>query len=286
MQFQITSAGLAAAFAASNNGPDINIGEFSVGAGFGYSPVVTDDALHGAELHRASPTNYRVLDANTCEFTIRMSENVGTWQFGEIALWLDTGELFALGALQRPQWKVAYPDTDFNRYNVKIRLTIAGAIPKIELVVQEVVAGIIYELPSVDDLPVLQDAQTNAYLCHSRDEVGNEALATLGDARWTIHSHMRQRYRGTVTAVNTPHTRCTGAGIGISDNTAGRYLVQFLSGAAKGTTRRVNRINVNNVEWSLPAMDVAVGDTFEILQSNVGGADGSDDAFFYSVMGR
>jgi hypothetical protein len=101
-----------------------------------------------------------------------MDETVGTWQFGEVGLYLTDGTLFALGALQRPQWKAAFPDRDFNRYNVKIRLILNGAIPKIELVTQTIVAGVIWELPSVDDLPVLLDAQTNVYLCHSKDENG------------------------------------------------------------------------------------------------------------------
>lgn len=287
MQFQITGAGLAAAFAASNSGPEIKIGQYAVGSGVGYSPLVTDVALRGVELHRASPTNYSVLDDNTCEFTIRMSENIGTWQFGEIGLYLVSGELFALGVLQRPQWKVAYPDADYNRYNVKIRLILNGVIPKIELVVQTITAGVIVELPSVDNLPWLQDAQTNAYLCHSRDESGNEALATLGSNRWTINSHMRRRYTGVIAAKNTAGTQLSAAGIGLTDATAGRYLVQILSGAAKGAVRRVSSLNVNQVNWALPETNLVLGDQFEILQSNAGGeSSGGDDAFFYSIMGR
>ncbi len=285
MQFQITSVGLAAAFAASNNGPEIRIGQFAVGSASGYVPLVTDAALRGVELHRASPTNYRVLAADTCEFTVRMDENVGSWQFGEVSLYLVTGELFALGTLQRPQWKVAYPDADYNRYNVKIRLTINGGIPKIELVVQTIVAGVIVELPSVNDLPWLLDAQTNAYLCHSRDEQGNEALATLGEDRWTIHSHMRRRFRGNIVARNASGTQLTGTGISLTDSTQGRYLVQILSGAAKGAVREVTSLNVHQVNWVLPETNMAVGDQFELLQSSTGGeSSGGDDAFFYSML--
>jgi hypothetical protein len=287
MQFQITSVGLAAAFAASNNGPEIKIGQFAVGSGVGYVPLVTDSALRGVELHRDTPTNYRVIGSDTCEFTIRMSETVGTWQFGEIGLYLVTGELFALGTLQRPQWKVAYPDADFNRYNVRIRLTINGAIPKIELVVQNITVGLILEVPTVDDLPLLVNAQGNAYLCHSRDEQGNEAFATLGDNRWTVHSHMRRRYRGAVTAVNSFGTQVTGTGIGLTDATLGRYLIQFLSGSAKGAVRRIASLNVNQVNWTLPETNIAVGDQFELLQSSTGGeSSGGDEAFFYSLLGR
>jgi hypothetical protein len=287
MQFQITSAGFAAAFAASNQGPEIRIGQFRVGAGVGYTPAVTDTALHGALLHTGTPIGYRVIDPNTGEFTIRMDETVGTWQFGEIGLYLLDGTLFALGALQRPQWKVAYPDRDFNRYNVKIRLVLNGAIPNIELAVQQITAGVIWELPSVDDLPMIEDAQTNVYLCHSQDENGNDALCTVGNNRWTISTHLRRRIIGTVTAVNSAGTQITSPSITLADATPGRYLVQFTSGGAKGSVRRITSVNASarQANWGIPELNVAVGDTFEILQSNTG-VDGSDDGFFYSFLGR
>lgn len=289
MRFQITSAGFAAAFAASNQGPEIRINQFRVGSGVGYSPAVTDTALHGATLHTGTPIGYRVLDPNTCEFTIRMDETVGTWQFGEIGLYLVDGTLFALGALQRPQWKAAFPDRDFNRYNVKIRLILNGAIPKIELVVQQITAGVIWELPSVDDLPMLLDAQTNVYLCHSQDENGNDALCTMGENRWTINTHLKRRFVGVVGSVNSLGTILTASQMSISDNVAGRYVVQFLSGNAKGLVRRVSALNgaLGTVSWITPEVNVVAGDTFEILQSNTGGdSGGGDDAFFYSLLGR
>lgn len=286
MKFQITSAGFAAAFAASNQGPEIRIGQFRVGAGVGYTPAVTDTALHGALLHTGTPIGYRVLDHNTCEFTIRMDETVGTWQFGEIGLYLLDGTLFALGALQRPQWKAAFPDRDFNRYNVKIRLVINGAIPKIELVVQQITAGVIWELPSVDDLPLIADAQTNVYLCHSQDENGNDALCTMGDNRWTINTHLKRKIVGTITAVNATGTQFTSPAIFLSDSMPGRYLVQFTSGAAKGLVRRITSMNANQANWLTPEHNVAVGDTFEILQCSASADGGGDDAFFYSLLGR
>lgn len=287
MKFQITSAGFAAAFAASNQGPEIRIGEFRIGAGVGYSPAVTDTALHGAELFTGTPTGYRVIDPNTCEFTIRMDETVGTWQFGEVGLYLVDGTLFALGALQRPQWKAAYPDRDFNRYNVKIRLIINGAIPKIELVVQQITAGVIWELPSVDYLPMLLDAQTNVYLCHSQDENGNDALCTMGDNRWTINTHLRRQASGVITAVNLAGTQLSSSVIVLADSTPGRYLIQFTSGAAKGLVREVSSLSFGQATWLTPEVNVAAGDTFELLQSNSSSdTSGGDDAFFFSLLGK
>lgn len=283
MQYQITNVGLAAAFAAANNGPQIRIGQFKVGSANGYAPLVTDTGLHGAELYAGAPTNYDVLDANTAEFTLRMGEDVGTWQFGEIGLYLVTGELFALGTLEHPQWKVAYPSTDFNRVNLRVRLILNGAIPRVELVVQNVYAGVINELPSVDDLPRIQDALTNAYLCHSQDTNGNDALATKG-ANWTIHSHMRRRFSGAV--VSATSTSLTTTGLGINDATPGRYLVQVTSGPNTGLVRRLASLSGNTVTWVRPLLGLTAGHQIEVLESNSSDGSGSDDAFFYSCVGR
>jgi Phage tail-collar fibre protein len=285
MQFEITNTGYAAAFAASNQGPAIKIAAFAIGAGVGYVPLVTDTSLRGIELYRSTPSAYQVLDDNSCEFTLRMDETVGSWQFGEVALLFADGTVFAIGTLQRPQWKVAYPDADFNRYNVKVRLVLSGAIPKIELVATTLVAGVIWELPSVDKLPLAADAQTNAYLCHSTDDNGNDALSTLGSRGWTIASHMRRVARGTLTSKLAGGFGCSASGLVFNDVIPGKYLIQFISGTAKGSVRSIISMGGGQCTWSLPELNSTVGTQYELLQSNSGG-DAGDAAFFYSLMGR
>jgi hypothetical protein len=290
MRFQITSAGFAAAFAASNQGPLIRINQFIVGSGSGYEPMAFDSALRGTLLYTGTPVGYRVIDPNTCEFSLRIDETQGTWQFGEIGLKLVDGTLFALGTLQRPQWKVAYPDADFNRYNVKIRLVLNGAIPKIEFVVENIVAGIIQELPSIDDLPVVAESETNAYLCHSRDPLDNETLATLGSNRWTLTNYLSRRDVGTVVAMNTNRLGMTVAiPRSLATASPGQYAVQFLSGASIGAVRRVTAVaGGNNISWATPESNAVSGDLFELLvaEGTGGTGGGEDDAFFFSLIGR
>lgn len=289
MRFQITGAGFAAAFAASNQGPEILIDQFRVGSGFGYVPNPSSEALSGTTLYTGTPDGYRVIDQNTCEFSLRIDESQGTWQFGEIGLYLVDGTLFALGVLQRPQWKVAYPDADFNRYNVKIRLVLNGAIPKIELVVQSIVAGIIQELPSIDNLPPVADAPTNAYLCHSSDDAGNETIATRGDTRWTLSNYLSRRTVGVVGSVGTARTSMVASAASVGAGAVpGQYAIQFLSGASRGVVRRVTDITGSVVTWSTPESNIVTGDTFELLVTGSGGGSGgsSDDAFFFSLIGR
>jgi hypothetical protein len=87
-------------------------------------------------------------------------------------------------------------------------------------------------------------------------------------------------------SVNALWTQLNSPVLNISDDTAGRYLVQFTSGQNKGAVRRLTRINNGMAEWLTPLMTLAPGDQFEILQSATARNDGGDDAFFYSLMGR
>jgi hypothetical protein len=286
MKFQITSAGFAAAFAASNQGPRIEIDEFRIGAAFGYEPVPGDEGIRGVMLHTGVPVGYKVLDANTAEFLLTMDENVGTFNFGEIGLYMD-GVLLALGALQLPQQKIAYPNSDFNRYKVKVRIVLTGVQPIVTLAVEELTLGVIYELPSVEYLERPAAAGSNIYLCHSADEVDNHALCVQSGTRWTISSHTNRAAVGSVSAVDG-----TGHYIDIVQASLplaivpGRYLVQFLSGIAQGQVRILDAFASGRVSWLMPILGVAVGDDFEIIQSNVSvRSDASDEAFFYSLLG-
>lgn len=287
MRFQITGAGFAAALAASNQGPLIRIARFRVGSGSGYTPTASALDLSGTVLYTGTPIGYQILDQNTCEFTLRIDESQGTWQFGEIALDLLDGTMFAVGTLQRPQWKVAYPDADFNRYNVKIRLTLNGAIPRIEFVVQNITAGVVQELPSIDALPPVASSESNIYLCHSTDEVGNETLATRGAQRWTLSNYLKRAGSGSVVAAASGRLGITVTGLpGSLPNNPGQYAIQFVTGAARGTVRRVVSSSGNALQWATPELNAAPGDLFELLTGGGVGAGGGDDGFFYSLIGR
>ena len=289
MDFKITDVGIAAALNASSEGPWVRISSFKVGSSFNYTPSSTQTELKGTILHEGPPIAYQVVDGTSCEFTLELNETVGTWQFGEIGIYMYSGELFAVGTLKRPQWKVAYPDTDFNTYRIKVRIYLSDGLPKIELVATTLVAGIIYELPSVEDLPLPLDALTNAYLCHSQDNHGNDGLCTLGEDRfrWTIHSHLPKVFEGKVQAVGADKKSLTNDGISkkVPTNSYedGKYLVQWLSGKARGQVRRVLGVHDNTINWGRPEHNYAVGDNFEILASTVsamtsggGGGDGGD----------
>ena len=61
--------------------------------------------------------------------------------------------------------------------------------------------------------------------------------------------------------------------------------MQFLSGTLKGTVRRVRSVSAGQIVLLTPEMNMRPGDKFELLQS-LTAVDGSDDAFFYALMGR
>lgn len=102
IQFVVTNAGIEAAINAEQQGLKIVVSHFSIGTGYGYTPTVNDVDLHGNMLYRGEPAKYRYVNPNTRLFVCNLPPEIGPFEFGEIALWLDTGVLFALCAFDSP----------------------------------------------------------------------------------------------------------------------------------------------------------------------------------------
>lgn len=106
-QFVITNAGLAAAIAATNNGAEIHITQFKLGATANYTPVATDTALRGNTVYTGAPFQYSIIDATTINIRCQLGANVGPFTFGEIGLYLNNGTLFALASYPTLQQKLS-----------------------------------------------------------------------------------------------------------------------------------------------------------------------------------
>lgn len=286
MKFQITAAGLAAAFAASNNGPKLEVVKFQVGDGFGYEPSAAETGgIHGALLYEGTPTGYLVIDDDTCEYTLLMDESIGTFLFGEVALIMPGGATLALGALQEATKKIAYPNQDFNRFKIKVRLQLTGITPVITWVVENLTTGVIVELPTVEHLVNPLDADVNAYICHSSDEIGNDPVCTASTGRWHISTHQHLKFSGTVTSVASDGKSIVSTVItAASEFPLGRYLIQFKSGVLIGTLRIVSNLTANGANWITPVSGLFAGDEFEILQSNTSFSSDDSDALFFALL--
>jgi microcystin-dependent protein len=101
----VTNAGLAAASVATPQGPYIHITSFKIGSGYGYTPQPTDVDINGNLLYQGAPTAYQNVGNNTINIICTIPPDAGPWDFGEVALFLDSGVMFAKAVFATPQSK-------------------------------------------------------------------------------------------------------------------------------------------------------------------------------------
>jgi len=104
-QFLITNLGLAVASTASPTGPWISITSFQIGDGYGYTPDINDIGLNGNLLFEGTPTSYENVGNNTINIICDIPPNAGPFNFGEVALFLSDGTMFAKAVFDTPQTK-------------------------------------------------------------------------------------------------------------------------------------------------------------------------------------
>lgn len=104
-QLVVTDAGLEAASQATPVGPFIHITGFRIGSAYGYNPLPTDTNINGDLLYSGVPTTYRYVGNNTINVICEIPAEVGPFQFGEVALDLQGGVMFAKAAFAEPQIK-------------------------------------------------------------------------------------------------------------------------------------------------------------------------------------
>ena len=128
---------------------------------------------------------------------------------------------------------------------------------------------------------------TNAYLCHSQDANGNDALCTLNPDRkiWTVNSHLFRVESNTILTINQSATGITSSGLRQTDSKPGRYILQITSGPNSGQIRQVINIGRGFASWTMP-LSMSVGDTYELMRDGDDSSGAAEDAaFFYSLLG-
>lgn len=103
--FVITDIGLERAAQANKQGISLTIAKFVVGSAFGYTPLPSDTKIHGDYLYESTPISFKYVGNHTIQITCNIPEEVGPFSWGEVGLYLDSGELFAIAALPKPQNK-------------------------------------------------------------------------------------------------------------------------------------------------------------------------------------
>ena len=99
-QTEITEAGYAAIAAAQAYKRPLNVTAFKAGSGYGFKPSPQMVDIQGELVYEGKIRNIELLSANTIKLTVNIPAGVpatGVRNIGEIGLYLETGELFALG---------------------------------------------------------------------------------------------------------------------------------------------------------------------------------------------
>jgi hypothetical protein len=288
--YQITQAGITAAFYAGSGGPKIEINEFRLGTAYGYTPSLADTSLHGSVLYSGVPLGYAVINQDTCQYSLHVDETVGNFDFGEIGLYINGGVLFALQSLQLPQRKIAQPDSDWNEILLKAQLQLTNLPALIQWTVENLTTGVILELSQFELVDPPDTSDVNACIVHQGDEEGNHAFITKRDGDiWDVSTHrhavVAQGTVGSATGVSVSSPDIFGVD---SLFPLGKYLLRFRTGVHRGQFRRLAYSLGSTVGWATAFPTPAnVGDKFDILQSDVSLLQGSDDlSFLHALMLR
>jgi microcystin-dependent protein len=240
MEFTLTNAGIAAAVLAGDNGPKIDFVSFRIGSAFGYTPSPSDTGLHGSEVFSAAIHNYYVGDdPNIVLWELDMGPEAGPFGWGEVALFNAVGVCMALGARATTRLKEPGMTT---RIQAKLEYNNLAAL--VEFPVLEVTNAKAVEIATIDQAnrPLLSDS--NFYLIHSYDETGRvpTLLTRHDDNTWDVPSHTIARSAPFIVASGstTNVIQCMSlTGFATGSVPSGRWIAQFLTGALRGTARRV-----------------------------------------------
>lgn len=296
MDLQVTSNGVTASFNAGVSGIKIEVVQFKLGSAFGYTPVPggPDTTLRGSTVYTGVPTNFSVISADTCEFMLEVPGNAGTFDFGEVGLFLAGDELFAIGALPGLQRKIAFPGLGWNTIRIRARIQLVGVAAVIQWVVQNITVGVIVELANYSLLDRPDVAPANAYIVHEGNEFGNDAFVTrASDETWDVSTHQYVPVKAgdlTVLAGATGGTMTVSGNVPVgNDFPLGRFLIQPKSGTQKGLVRRVTTISNATLTWTPNfGAPLAPGDQWELLQSTASlvETEGSEMSLFHALAAR
>lgn len=291
MIFYTTDVGIQAAINAGLGGPHITLSSFRVGADFAFSlpaPALPSNLPNGTSatdiygVIPAAPVDmpligYRKVSEDTVEYNARMPATIGSFDYGNIGIYTDTGVLFAIAVLDAPVHKeIIGPGTAGNVIEYIVRLTFGGASVIVDFEVNPVTNTNFLEVASVDNLPTPSAADANAYLVNGTSanpigltDNGDATLAFKKDEKyWNFEKYSVRIHQGAVTTSTI--TSLTSAGLPQFEYAAGRFLIQFTSGAHEGVVRAINSLPAGGVEWyTSTGSAVAVGTTFDIICSDV-----------------
>ena len=194
--FVITNVGLERAAQANEKGLIVTIAKFAVGDAYDYTPSVSDTKIHGNTLYTSSPTSYKYVGDKTLQIMCNIPDTVGPFSWGEVGLYLDSGELFALASLPKLQNKYSSLESDIAS-SVTFYCYITLTYDKVSITIDYGSSD--YPISTVEILDVYRWSNVkkpsevqlgiSELIVHENSPIGNPTLLLKSDSeRWTIAS--------------------------------------------------------------------------------------------------
>lgn len=188
--FLITDAGLAAASVATPTGPYIHITSFQIGSAYGYTPTVDDTGINGTLLFTGVPTSYEYIGNNTLNIICEIPPDAGPWQFGEVALFLPGGVMFAKAVFDTPQTKFSSLGTNVvssYTFNCLLKLQQSTAVFQIDTINAPPACVDIFQWSDVFPPGVSANPDVPLYLVRELAIFGDSSLLqNTSDAEWSV----------------------------------------------------------------------------------------------------
>lgn len=242
-QFVITTAGLNVASTATPTGPFIEITEFRIGSSSGYSPSISDTALHGTTLYTGTPHHYSIVDNDVTNIVCEMGADIGPFDFGEIGLFLEDGTLFALAAFETPRTKLNNSISGMPHvitFNALIKLAQSPAVFLIDTDANMNILEVANF--SFVTAPLQAPSGVNAMIVHEENWLGESTLLVRhADDQWTPVNYTKvssinvSNLNGSFDQITAPEFKSFGtdeSGYNPSGYTK-RYLYQDSLGAVR-----------------------------------------------------
>jgi hypothetical protein len=252
----ITDAGLEAASKATPQGPFIHITSFEIGSAYGYTPTTSQTSIQGNLLFggpNTHPTSYQPIGNNTLDILCIIPPEAGPFEFGEVALFLDDGTMFAIAVFDTPQTKFSSLGTNvISSYTLHclLKLQQSTAIFQVDTVVPVAVLDVFQWSdvfpPGVSanpDIPILNVRE----LTPAND---SSLLSNASDSFWTVSSgYYAVRNAAVVANSSTTWVEFPAATFHTNDLTAANRT--WLLETADGFFRSVNNFQVSGANYRL-----------------------------------
>ena len=240
--FIITNVGLAAAAAAHPEGPFVHITQFRLGSAFNYTPQRTDTGLNGSTVYIGSIATYTYIGDNTLKLDFDLPYSSGNFQFGEIGLYLASGQLFAKSAFEVQQEKISnLTGVVGNRIKFSALIKLAQSTAVIQITLEDENCKPPLELNTWAELapPSVAPNEPIFAIIHEKNSENNSVFLMRNEnpatGLWVVNSGY-MLVRKTTVAANTTASRIYSPGVDFTTSTVGQYLIQ----TADGRLRRVS----------------------------------------------